>query len=151
MLIITGSPDHNITAFISLVRESNCDFLMNSLQDWQENNQQQTPQGFVYIRVAPDISFKRLQKQLPLITLAEIQTTYNNNENYFINKTALSTELQNIPVLVLNGNINFEDDFSQFYTHLFSIKKFFKEIKDAQDKAAGVYVAPKKKHRGCKC
>lgn len=151
MLIITASPDHNITTFISLVRESNCDFLINSLQDWQQNDQQLVPQGFVYIRVTPDNSFKRLQKQNESIALADIQKIYVEHENYFINKTALPTELQHIPVLVLNGNINFEDDFSQFYTHLFSIKKFFQEIKEAQDKAAGVYVAPKKKHRGCKC
>ena len=151
MLIITASPDHSITAFISLVRESNCDFLMNSFYDWQCNNQQPTPQGFVYIRVAPDISFKRLQKQDQSFTLADIQKIYDEHEHYFVHKTTLPTNLHHIPILVLNGNINFENDFSQFYTHLFSIKKFFKEVKDKEDKAAGVYVTPKKKHRGCKC
>lgn len=151
MIILATSPDHNSAAFISLVRESNCDFLINSLEDWQQNNQQPTPQGFVYIRVAPEISFKRLQKHDKNTPFSAIQKIYDEYENYFLHKISLPNELRHIPILVLNGNINFEDDFSQFYTHLFSIKKFFKENKDKQDKAAGVYVAPKKKHRECKC
>lgn len=151
MIILATSPDHNSAAFISLVRESNCDFLINSLEDWKKNNQLPSPEGFVYIRVAPAISFKLLQKYDKNITLSVIQKIYDEYEDYFVHKTTLPAKLQHIPVLILNGNINFENDFSQFYTHLFSIKKFFKGIKDTQDKAAGVYVAPKKKHRGCKC
>jgi len=151
MLIIAASPSINISTFISLIRESNCDFNVDSFKNWQQETIATLPKAFVYIRVSPETALKRLLQQGIEATLKQIQVTHEINENYFIHKTTISAELKKVPVLVLNGTINFETDFSQFYTHLFSIKKFFKELKDQEDKEKGVYVAPKKKQCGCKC
>lgn len=150
MLIIHAAPDHDISRFIQLVRESSCDFIINNFHEWL-NNPEHTPEGFIYIKVAPELVHKNMHKVGKTITLEQIKDLIKADEHYFITKSTMPQELHAIPVLILNGTINFEDDFSQFYTHLFAIKKFFKEIKDAQAKANGTYVPPQKKHRGCKC
>lgn len=151
MLVIHASPDHTIDDFITLIEESNCDFTINSYVRWQQNNPQEIPEGFIYIQVAPEITIKKLAHNNICMTLDQAQATWSINEDYFIKNNRPSVSLQNVPVLLLNGNIHFKDDFSQFYTHLFAIKKFFQTIKDAHNKAMGIYIEPRKKHSSCKC
>jgi len=135
MIIIAGSPDVNVQKFIELIRESSCEFKIKSFDEWQQSKE--TPQGFIYIKVLPEISFKRLNKINPLVTLEMIQQTAQDLDNYFVHKTTMPHEYHTLQVLVLNGFVDFETDLSQFYNHLFYIKKIF-----------GNYVPPKK-HSCC--
>src|SRR5579872_2525721 len=132
MLIIAASPDVNIKKFIELLQESSGNFTAISFAEWQNTNI--IPKGFVYIKVLPEVSFNRLQKTDRHCTLAQLQTLFEAAHNYFTEKTIMPTELHSIPVLTLNGFIDFETDLSQFYNHLFYIKKLF-----------GSYVPPKTK------
>jgi hypothetical protein len=148
MLIIAGAADVNIEYFIQLIRESSCDFTVQPFYDWQKTNI--IPQGFIYIKVLPEISFNRLNKTNTPLSLNDIQKTAHFLTSYFIDKTIMPQQWHTIPLLTLNGFIDFEIDLSQFYNHLFYIKKFFNEIKEKENKEKGIYVAPKK-HSGCKC
>src|SRR5947207_2053199 len=116
MLIIAGSLDVNVNKFIELIRESTCEFEVEAFDAWQQNSK--TPTGFVYIKVMPEISLKRLTAAGKNVTLEDIQERDTFLHNYFIDKTIMPKELHTIPVLALNGFIDFETDISQFYNHL---------------------------------
>jgi hypothetical protein len=147
MLIIAASPDVNIQKFIELIHQSSCEFAVQSFDEWQHTNI--IPQGFIYIQVAPEISFKRLINTNKHVNLQDIQKNFEDLHTYFIVKTLMPHDFQAIPTLTLNGFVDFEADFSQFYNHLFYIKKFFNEIKEKENKKKGIFVP--KKHTGCKC
>jgi hypothetical protein len=147
MLIIAASPDVNIQKFIELIRQSSCEFTVQSFDEWQHTNT--VPRGFIYIHVAPEISFKRLLNKNKHVNLQDIQKNFEDLHAYFVKKMAMPIALHTIPTLLLNGFVDFEADFSQFYNHLFYIKKFFNEIKEKENKEKGIFVP--KKHTGCKC
>ncbi len=147
MLIIAGSPNVNIQKFIALLRESTCDFEVQNFSLWQPHV---VPQGFVYIKVLPEVSFKCINKINNAITFDEIKRNFIKLNNFFIDKISMPEHLQSVPVLVLNGFVDFETDMSQFYNHLFYLKKFFQAIQDKKAKEMGTYVAPKK-HSCGKC
>ena len=147
MFIIANSPDFNIKRFIELINESSCDFTIETFHEWKQKNI--IPQGFIYIKTMPEISFKRLTQKNYILSLQEIENTFEFFNNYFITKTIMPLELHTTPMLVLNGFINFETDFSQFYNHLFYIKKFFNEIQEKHNKEKNIFIP--KKHSSCKC
>jgi deoxycitidine kinase len=103
----------------------------------------QHPEGIVYLRVSPAIAFNRIKKRaLPSesgITLDYIEQVYKQKEELFIENKNNPVELQHLPVLVLNGNIDFQTDFAQFYNHLFYIKRFLNQIQEKKDIALGIY------------
>ncbi len=159
MLILDGTVGADVSAFLNRIYEDTppCKIMMYS--DWlithsshaHCNGHDEHPKGMIYIRVMPEIALKRIQKRsLPAtseITLEYIQYVYKQKEELLIEGKNLPTELQNIPVLVLNGNIDFQIDFSQFYSHLFYIKRFLNQIQEREDIALGVY--KEKPHRRC--
>lgn len=151
MIVIAGSLDVNIKKFIELVNQSDCDFIAISFDDWQlQNDTASTPFAFIYIRVDPEITEKKLLKKGEFVSYQQVVEKHVFNENYFINKTIQPAILHSVPILMLNGIIDFETDFSQFYTHLFSIKKFYQSLVDEKAKEKGTYV-PRKKHSNCRC
>ncbi|HEX4069127.1 MAG TPA: hypothetical protein VHX42_03440 [Candidatus Babeliales bacterium] len=120
------------------------------------SNSDNNPQGVIYMRVMPEIALRRLEscsakaskdKGPSNLTLEYIQQVYQQKNEQFIENKNNPTELQNLPVLVLNGNIDFQTDFSQFYSHLFYIKKFLLQIQERQEIALGIY--KEKVHRRC--
>ena len=143
MFIISASPDININAFLSLVHESDCNFTIDTFYNWHNNNCLIIPQGFIYIRVTPEISLKRSN-----FSLQELYKIYAIQNDYFVEKTSMPKNLCSIPILILNGNINFETDFSQFYNHLFYIKKLLNQIQEQKNIALGIY-KEKSPHRYC--
>jgi hypothetical protein len=150
MLILHTSPDHNVDKLINLIQESSCDFTINSFKNWQTQKPTITPRGFIYIHVSMDLAVKRVSFFNKNLVSENIASLCLDNENYFLQKTTMPSQFQHVPLLVLNGNIHINHDFSQFYTHLFSIKKFFESIKVAEDAAQGIYKV-RRKHSGCKC
>ena len=159
MLIIDGTIGADASAFLARLYEDTppCKIIMFS--DWLAthlshshcNNHDEHPKGIIYMRVMPEIALKRIQKRnLPHeseITLEYIQYIYQQKEELLIEGKNLPTELQSPPVLVLNGNIDFQTDFSQFYSHLFYIKRFLNQIQEREDIALGIY--KEKTYRRC--
>jgi hypothetical protein len=94
------------------------------------------------MRISPAIAHARIQKraltQESSISLEFLEQIYAKQNELFIERQNLSHHLHDLPVLVLNGNIDFQTDFAQFYNHLFYIKRFLKDIQDKEDLARGI-------------
>lgn len=155
MLLIDGTIGSNISAFLARLNEESlpCEIIM--YEEWLKHSScddhDHTPEGIIYMRVMPEIALKRIQS--PDFTLEQIQQIHQQkNEQFIENKNnpyfaKASKGKPDLPVLVLNGNIDFQTDFSQFYSHLFYIKRFLHQIQEKQEMALGIY--KEKVYRKC--
>jgi hypothetical protein len=104
------------------------------------------------MRISPATAYTRIQKralaQESSLTLETLEEIYSHQEQLFIERKSLSHHLLDLPVLVLNGTIDFQTDFAQFYNHLFYIRRFLKDLQDKEDLARGIY-KEKPHHRHC--
>lgn len=160
MLILDGTIGSDISAFLARINEDTAPCKIITYQEWLAtdsccnaiNQSTEKPEGLVYLRVMPEIAFTRIQKRaIPNetgITIEHIKQVYQQKEDLFIHNKNNNEHIQNLPVLVLNGNIDFQTDFSQFYNHLFYIKKLLHQIQEKKDMAMGIY-KEKSPHRHC--
>lgn len=151
MLILDGTIGSDVAQFLERLYEETLPCTIMLYTDWlisqsshtHCNDHDEHPKGIIYMRVMPEIALKRIQKRALTneseITLEYIQHIYQQKETLFIENKNGPAELQTLPVLVLNGNIDFQTDFSQFYSHLFYIKRFFNQIQEKEDLALGIY------------
>jgi deoxyadenosine/deoxycytidine kinase len=151
MLILDGSIGSDVSAFLAQLNEDTPPCTIMLYAEWLathshshcNNHGTSHPEGIIYLRVMPEIAFARIQKRaLPAesgITLDYIQQVYEQKERLFIENKNSPAELQNLPVLVLNGNIDFQTDFAQFYNHLFYIKRLLIQIQEKKDIMLGIY------------
>jgi hypothetical protein len=148
MLIIDGTISSNISAFLARLNEESlsCEIIMYEEYFAQHSScKGHSPQGIIYMRVMPEIALKRISPSN--LTLEQIQQIYQQKNEQFIENKNNPKELQDLPVLVLNGNIDFQTDFSQFYSHLFYIKRFLQQIEEKKEMMLGVY--KEKTYRRC--
>jgi len=72
-----------------------------------------TPVGFIYLRVEPEICMDRMKSRARDeevgVGLDYLQRLHVCHENLLVNKISCE-DLKNIPVLVLDGTLNFRDD-----------------------------------------
>jgi len=134
MLIFTGSPGSHIAELVTQIQDHNPPFSVSLYEQW---NHGVHAKGFVYIHVTPEIAQKRISQE-------------SFHPSTSIETFKYEAEKHSIPLLELNGNIDFRTDFAQFYNHLFYIKKFYQHIKDEEDKKNGTYIE-RPKHKGCGC
>lgn len=89
-----------------LVYEQMWDFYMRNAQ---------LPAGFIYLRVEPDLCLKRLQTRARSeevgISLEYLTNLHVCHEQLLIEKMS-NDQISKIPVLVLDGTLNFKDDFA---------------------------------------
>ena len=156
MLILDGTIGSDVHAFLERLHEDTppCKIIMYA--EWlathlphshmhctSHDDDAQHPEGIIYLRVSPEVAFARIQKRaLPAesgITLDYIQQVYQQKEELFIENKNSPSEIQHLPILVLNGNIDFQTDFAQFYNHLFYIKRLLNQIQEKKDIALGIY------------
>ena len=116
----------------------------------QKQECHEQPDGIIFMRVSPEIAYKRIQSraQSTSLTLDYIKQIYAEKEQFFIENKNNPKELEKLPILVLNGNIDFQTDFAQFYNHLFYIRRFIIQIQDKKDIALGIH-KEKVPHRHC--
>jgi len=154
MLILDGTIPADVTAFLQRIHEDTDLRDIITYEQWLTSHIHCTdhcvPRGIVYMRILPAIAHARLQKNSSTnnLSLEAITQTYTQQEKLFIERENLSPELHNLPVLVLNGNVDFQTDFSQFYNHLFYIKRFLKNIQEQEDVVRGIH-RNKPHHRHC--
>jgi deoxyadenosine/deoxycytidine kinase len=154
MLILEGTIANDITIFSHRLSEETlpCSVITYTQYLNESTNDCHPPCGIIYMRISPHIAFARIQKRnMPSeisITLHDLEQIYKQHEQLFIEGQHLALELNKVPLLVLNGNVDFQTDFSQFYNHLFYIKRFLKTIKEREDIARGIY-KEKVTHRHC--
>ena len=154
MLILDGTLSADISVFLHRLNEETLPFSVVAYADYlnKSTHADHPPCGIIYMRISANIAFARIQKRNismeAFVTLNDIEQVYRQQEELFIQGQHLAQELSQVPLLVLNGNVDFQTDFSQFYNHLFYIKKFLKDIKEREDIARGVY-KEKAPHRHC--
>lgn len=97
---------------------------------WLVESYTVAPTGFIYLRVEPEICFKRMQQrgrtEEHTVPLSYINLLHNKHEDWLLQKNNIADYLQNLPVLVLDCNRDFEHDL-KVQTDLFmQVKHFFK-------------------------
>lgn len=161
LLLLDGTPGSDISCFLNRLQEETLPCTVMIYDQWIKQascHQRQLacndvhdnhPDGIILMRVLPEIAHKRLQQREPQIgiTLNYIQQVFTEKDEFYIKNQNNPQELQNLPVLVLNGNIDFKTDFSQFYNHLFYIRRFIKQIEERKEIALGIHKekAPQRK------
>ena len=157
MLLLDGTLGADIVPFLTQLQEDSLACTIMMYDDWIQkhascgDHHHDHPDGIIYVRVSPEIAYNRIKKQARgelSITLDNIESVYTEKEKLFIaNKNSPKT-LQYLPVLVLNGNIDFQTDFAQYYNHLFYIKRFINQLDEKKQIALGIY-KEKVPHRHC--
>ncbi len=86
------------------------------------------PQGFIYLKVDPEIALERIKKRdreaEKSISLEYIKQIHKCHEDFLVHKKGVLAELQDVPVLVLNCNEEFEADSEQFALHAQKVSEF---------------------------
>lgn len=146
MLLLDGTIGSDIAQFLARLQEETLAYKIMSYTKWFEHaecndHHHEHPKGIIYLRVMPEIALKRIQHTdaTSSITLEHIQHIYKQKDQLFIEGKDLSPALHHLPVLVLNGNIDFQTDFAQFYNHLFYIKRLINQIQEKEEKEQGIY------------
>jgi len=87
-----------------------------------------TPQGFIYLRVDPEIAFERIKKRdreaEKTISLEYIKQIHKCHEDFLVHKKNVLAELVKVPVLVLDCNEEFEADTKRFAAHAEKVSSF---------------------------
>lgn len=90
----------------------------------------QPPQGFIYLKVSPEIAYQRIKKRNRLtekeITLSYLRQIEQRHEEFLINKENLLPELQRVPVLIIDCNKEFETNEKQLLQHIEAVDAFIK-------------------------
>lgn len=77
------------------------------------------PQGFIYLRVDPDISLSRVKKRKrgaeDSLSYDYLVQIYEKHEEFLFKRSGDSSLLKEVPVLILDGNRDFESDKNYFY------------------------------------
>lgn len=98
------------------------------------------PHGFIYLQTTPDIAFKRIKKRNRLaekqITYAYLKQTHEYHEKFLLHKENILPSIAAVPVLVLDGNHDFEQDLELFATYVEQIQNFMMQTIDAHRSAS---------------
>jgi len=150
MLLLDGTLGAHVSLFLTRLQEENilpCPIIL--YESWHtthtgcNNHDHNHPEGIIYLRVSPEIAYARIKQYTPeseiSITLDYIEQVYAEKEQLFIENKNSPKELEHLPVLVLNGNIDFQTDFAQYYNHIFYIKKFLQDIEKRKQIMLGTY------------
>ena len=90
-----------------------------------------SPKGFVYVRTSPEIAFARIQRRKRAsevgISLEYLQQVHAMHEQFLIKKENILEELRSVPVLVLDGDQEFEEDLVVAQQHSQQLAAFLKE------------------------
>jgi deoxyadenosine/deoxycytidine kinase len=111
--------------------------LMSSLEwklyqewfSWLVDNYTVKPTGFIYLRAEPEICYERIAKRSRAaekgVAFDYIKMLHQKHEEWLIDRKNLSPALQDIPVLTLPCDTEFENNPEEQEKHVEQIKKFF--------------------------
>lgn len=95
---------------------------------WLIEQYEAIPHGIIYLRVSPDAAFARMQKRCrseeSKITLDYLKAIHHKHEEWLIEKNDLDEALKKVPVLVLDGDTEFERSFDGLEKHLRAVAQF---------------------------
>lgn len=91
----------------------------------------EAPRGFIYIKSDPEVCFERSarrnRKGEESVPLEYFKQMHNQHERYLLNKENVLDSLKDVPVLVLDGNNEFEKDLDAQQEHFNKIQEFLLE------------------------
>lgn len=95
---------------------------------WLVEQYEAIPKGFIYLRVSPEVALARMGKRCRSeergITLDYLQALHHKHEEWLIEKNDVDDLVKNVPVLVLDGDAEFEQNFEGLEKHLRAIAQF---------------------------
>jgi deoxyadenosine/deoxycytidine kinase len=103
--------------------------------DFLIKNHCKEPHGFIYLKVDPDIAYKRIKKRNRIsekeISLSYIKNLHVCHEEFLIEKKDILPELKKVPVLTIDCNEDFEKNTKKFLAHAILVEEFI--IKNNRD------------------
>jgi deoxyadenosine/deoxycytidine kinase len=92
------------------------------------------PDGFIYLRTEPTTCYERIAKRARYeevsVTLDYLQQLHEKHEDWLIAKNSIDPILQDVPVLVLPCDEEFELDLEQQQKHVATIVAFLEKTAD---------------------
>jgi deoxyadenosine/deoxycytidine kinase len=86
------------------------------------------PRGFIYLKVTPEVAHARIQKRSrsgeSAIPLEYLQQISMRHDQFLVNKIGILPNLQQVPVLILDCNEEFEDNQALLQSHLQALEEF---------------------------
>ena len=123
----------------------------NIYKDWfawlVESNHAPRPDGFIYLRVEPEIAYDRIQKRSRSeesgIAKSYLQSLHDKHDDWLVHQKEPCTSIKHVPVLILDCNEEFEQSLEKQDEHLSRIASFIKQMdKTVQQQApAHTYVS----------
>lgn len=96
------------------------------------------PQGFIYLRVSPEIAYGRIKKRKRTaeasISLDYLNQINQQHEKFLDKKEDILPNLRNIPILILDCNKEFEIDIEQFKQQCSRVQEFIESTNTALSK-----------------
>ncbi len=90
------------------------------------------PAGFIYLRVDPKVCLDRMQirnrHEESSVPLHYLQQLHEKHEKWLVQKEGVDALVRDVPVLILDGNPDFEHTVSQQLDHIAKITNFFKDV-----------------------
>ncbi|MBI2774428.1 deoxynucleoside kinase [Candidatus Dependentiae bacterium] len=111
--------------------------LMNALEwklyqewfSWLVDGYVAQPAGFIYLRTTPEVCYERLKKRNRSeernVSLDYLRTIHEKHEQWLIERLDISAIEQNVPLLVLSVDKDFEHDRQEQLRLMKSIAEFF--------------------------
>ena len=96
---------------------------------WLVENYTVKPTGFIYLRTNPNVCYQRLVKRNRNeefgISLQYLESLHKKHEEWLVERINPEKHLENIPVLVLESNKEFEADKDEQISHIEKIVDYF--------------------------
>lgn len=100
---------------------------------WLVSGHLQKPVGFIYLKTDPGICFERLKKRNRSeesgVPLEYLQELHNRHEDWLVHQKDIESYLENVPVLVLNCDQDFENNLQEQEQHMRKVAEFVTLIK----------------------
>lgn len=85
--------------------------------------------GFVYLQTDPTICYERMLKRSraeeAVVPLEYIERLHNKHEDWLVHKKDIASRLHDVPVLVLECNVDFQSSLTEQAKHAAAIARFF--------------------------
>lgn len=96
------------------------------------------PQGFIYLRVSPQVAHQRIAKRKrdgETISLAYLHDIAGRHDQFLLERMAILPELRTVPTLVLDGDVDFEYDAAALEEYVQKIRAFMQQMPQRKEKA----------------
>jgi len=126
------------------------DLEWNIYQQWFSfltTNNCQPPQGFIYLHVVPEIAYERTKQRNRTaeknMSLGYLKQIHQNHEAFLIEKKGVLSDILTVPVLILDGNADFEHDQTIFEKQCSAVEDFLINTQSHVPTEGTVYKSPR--------